>query len=1001
MAQQVVSAATKPFGEILEVRAEVFEEQGLLDMIDLAHIHEGPSQGLAAKAPGQDQLRDPQRFFELTYPTHDVEQTLVALSRRVDNPADVPGTILLNGRYGAGKSHVLLAAHHALTAPEVAAKWAEGWEIDPPNLPDEAVVITRNFIHRTADNLWDVYFEGLGRRDLIDDLSNYPDGSLIQEALGDQPVFLILDELERWYDAVDEETQSLNRNFIQALSEVSHRDGRLTLLTSVLGERQEPAETIRRTKPLELSFQSSEDRERVILFRLFENYTDHSQTDAQKVVYAYASSYAEAGLEDVDEYQARMEQTYPFTPEFLDILIKKVPNLGDFQNTRGTLRFLSKLVRQTHETRPIISSQNIPIGDTGIATTLSNLDASGGEIVRRALGDNYEAVDDDLAHKDELFSAILFYSIADPTHPGATEDDILLAALDPDQNPNQLRDSLRRIRTVAYNLHQEGERYLFKTKENPRARINAVARSPQVTESACRSLILKTLRERWGDTNRTAVYTGDREQVRRELKNIGNNRPKYLLSARSLGNNRALELQNLEERRNLVLLIEPLIRSDRKDASYDLLADDELFDRARRIEACNRLLEAGSSSEATATYRDVRQTEQSKLESDIVDRYGYYVRWNKTGGSTSDVDDSWFELEKVHDFSAARFLEEFRKNFSSPYEIKIRVKELWQQYKNRRASQLIDHFDTTPGEPVPYEPEMVPAALLDLAGSEVLGLQNESGSTYSRDVTELSIRDVGDCVIVDAPARPDPPDSPEVELFTHEAVSAQYDAKKEGVVVSWKFPTSTDERTSKFRTLVQRYTNAKGWETDKEYQMDLDSTLGANRYIGEKDDYYDTENLTGGVWYHYYVFLVEDLEEGGSRAVLSKRCDVEIPAEPTSPGPNVLEVPPQNGINKLLQEAEKLLMSHKHMKSSDRLRKIEFEIRNIVDYPATAKLGAELPVSADEMDVTGQVRLEMRGEYDRQKALKCVRRLPKIGEAIYAAKFYLKRDDTGDGEEAN
>jgi hypothetical protein len=730
------------------------------------------------------------------------------------------------------------------------------------------------------------------------------------------------------------------------------------------------------------------------LFRLFENYREHDEEASREVVYEYAKTYSEAGLENIDTYQAEFADTYPFTPEFLNILIRKVPNLGGFQNTRGTLRFLSKLVRRKHESRPVISSQDIPIADDTVRTTLSNLDSTGGEVVRRALGDNWDAVPESIDHKRELFSSIVFYSIADPSHPGATTADILYAVLDPGENPNRIKDSLRQIRQLAYNLHQDGDRFLFKTQENPHARINAVARSPQVDETSCRHLIQDAAADRWGAEGKTAFYTGDVEAVRRELKKIGNKRPKFLVSTRTLRPQQRLRLQNLDERRNTVLLIEPFIRDSEQ---YDLLSDDRLLEHARRIEACNRLLEANPDAEAAAAYRDVRQKERNSLDAIIKEHYGFYVRWNEAASSVSRVKDSWYELEKIDEFIASTFFQRFKENFSSPLEIKNRVRDLWSDYSHRRTSQLIDHFDTTTGEPVPYDADLVPAALRDLARSGVLGLQDDTGRTWGQDAGKLTNDSLADCTLVEPPEREEQGgmDDQKPVPPSHVGASARWDDDKGAAVFKWEYPEKPDaEEDVHYRTLVQRYTNAKGWNTGEVHSVDLDSTLGPNRYIGTDEEFLDTENITPGTWYHYYIFLVEDRPDEEPRAVLSTTCDVRVPEEEKEARPGELEISPQKDTKKLYIEIEKVVMSPENMSSDDRIEKIEFGIEHIAGEPAFDALGEDLPVNEDELEVRGRATVTLRGDYGRQEVMKFVRKLPDIESAVYGATIYVK-----DGEE--
>ena len=129
--------ALSAYGEILTPRPEILEPALLLDVVDLSPVSGTPKKrGPAAAVPGREALTDPERFFDLTYPTAEIKQTLEALSTRHRRPVEVPGTILLAGRYGLGKSHVLLVARHALTHTAAASAWPERWGLAELVLPE-------------------------------------------------------------------------------------------------------------------------------------------------------------------------------------------------------------------------------------------------------------------------------------------------------------------------------------------------------------------------------------------------------------------------------------------------------------------------------------------------------------------------------------------------------------------------------------------------------------------------------------------------------------------------------------------------------------------------------------------------------------------------------------------------------------------------------------------------------------------------------------------------
>ncbi len=983
-----------PYGRILTVRPEILDPRGLLDMVDLGPVSGGARRGLGARTPGLETLRDPAAFFDITFPSAEIVNTLRTLGRRASAPESVPGTILLSGRYGHGKSHVLLAAHHALTAPEVVRRWAARWSLGELELPVNPVVVTRSFIQHADEPLWDMLLGALteGRKPKVGD---FPDGERIESLLGDRPVFVIMDELERWYDAQDDRNKSRNRNFLQALTEVSMRDGRLTVLASVLGEKEEPAETIRRVRPLELSFRSAEDRQRVVLFRLFaDRDTPAAAAGATAAADAYLAAWQAAGVRNLDGLRARILATWPFTPEFLDTLTRKVPNLTGFQNTRGSLRFLAHVVRETRERRAMVSSQDIPFRDNEVHQALLNLDANGGEVVRRALGDNYDAVPPELPHRDELFSTLVFYSVADPTHPGATLDEILLATLDPSENPLRLRDALAQLKQRAFNLHERDQRYVFLAVENPHARINAMAGSQLVTREATRDHVIGALTSGWGGGERTVVFQpAGWEDVARRLRELRSVRPRVVLSTVALSSKERLRLQNIDDERNLVLIVEPTIRTSSGEVAYGLLGDDALLHHARRIEACRLLLEGRPAEPAASVYRQVRDEEAGRISKAVAERYGVAIAWHRAGPTGAEVDDTWYEVCRLDKPTCSALLDLWRADLTGLPEVTTAVRARWTEFRNRSVGELGGWFDRTPGAPVPLEAGWVVAATRELARAGLFSLVGGDGVAIPAGrLASADDSTVRACTFADPGAVLSDPEPKKQDPVAHPKASAQYDAGRRGVLVSWTFPPLPPDGGT-YTTLVQRYTSARGWEEGKVYTIDPGESHEANRYVGPEESFLDTERLQPGEWYHYYVFLVHQDPDGATVYCLSRRCDVSIPrVGPTPEG--VIESALHPDPNKLAAEVERLVMSGKHMSADSRVRKLEVVIRAVSSPLVRDQLaGTFVQKATGPVEATADLTLVTRGTYNRQDVVAVIRALPRYEGATYAATLHLKGDD--------
>jgi len=979
-----------PYSAVLNLRPEVLNPAMLVDMVNLgdltAHTRKKKLGGPAARS---EVVKSPKAFFDITYPTTEIVETLRVLSDRFRRPDEVPGTLLLSGNYGLGKSHVLLTAHHALCAPDVARAWAARWGIEGIDFPAGTRVHTRSFIEHSNEDLWEILVQVVGGKKRTP-RGDYPDGQFIEDLLGDDPIVLILDEIERWYDAADEKRQSRNRNFLQALSEVSMRDGRITILTSVLGEKVEPAETLRRTRPLELSFRSAEDRQQIILFRLFDNRDEPSvQAHATVVASAYEAAYTAAGLSDVDAYSARFRTTWPFSPEFLDILTKKIPDSGGFQGTRGTLRFLAEVVRHTHASRPLVSSQDLPLGSGDIRTQLSNLDAAGGgEAVRRATGDNYEAVPATLPHKDELFSALLLYSVADPTHRGATRQEIVRAVLDPGENPNKITDSLAQLQSLAFNLHFENDRYLFKAQENPAARVNAVARSNRVTREARLSELDDRLLAKWG---KTAVIHREpsTDETARELKALGRQRPRCVLSTSVLTPEQRLKLQNLDERRNTVVVIEPLVRTTTDGLGYSICGDRSLLEDAAQIVACNLLIEGRPDAQAAAYYTSRRKDVRARLQRALGERFGRFIAWNRSGATRDAVDESWFEAPQLDELSYDGFLAQLKRDWSGLPDVTHHLKGIWQGFLDRRVADIADHFDRTPGLPIPYSEDLVPRAVRALVSEGLFGLESAKGYVGADTIESCSVDELPDAVLVEA--RSIHTDTEPVVQWTHQSVAASFDSSIGGVRIIWVLPKNLP-KGDRFRTLVQRYTAPRGWEDGKHYPIDFDSSHGANQYLGDELAHVDTNHISEGVWYYYYVFLVHEQGAAAPQVVLSRKCDVLVPRTQAE-SPDEIQVGPMPSRSKLLQEVEIIVRSPKRMGGARAVRKVDFCVRGIEQFDGLEPLASAMTPPAQTVEARADITLIARGTLSADDLLGLVRQLPNLTGSLYSATLHLLRDE--------
>jgi hypothetical protein len=179
-------------------------------------------------------------FLNITYPSYDLVKALQAIGPHQDR------TVVLRGERGVGKSHLMAVRHHAGTDPAATNAWLAYWAatLKTLNVPDLATrpdlatialrpsmkVISEKLTSNSYKFLWDLLFENHPKGEFIRGKweaegkrqTNVPSDDLILELLQHQPVMLLLDEFQTWFDGQIETPSKPQRtwafNFIQSLS---------------------------------------------------------------------------------------------------------------------------------------------------------------------------------------------------------------------------------------------------------------------------------------------------------------------------------------------------------------------------------------------------------------------------------------------------------------------------------------------------------------------------------------------------------------------------------------------------------------------------------------------------------------------------------------------------------------------------------------------------------------------------------------------------------------
>ena len=94
------------------------------------------------------------------------------------------------------------------------------------------------------------------------------------------------------------------------------------------------------------------------------------------VIQSYLNSWRRFGISIPAGYAEQLRESFPFTPELLDVALVRVRSKGGFQGTRGALGFLAALVRARSVATHLITLADASIAEQELRTWLADLDPS-------------------------------------------------------------------------------------------------------------------------------------------------------------------------------------------------------------------------------------------------------------------------------------------------------------------------------------------------------------------------------------------------------------------------------------------------------------------------------------------------------------------------------------------------------------------------------------------------------------------------------------------------
>ena len=507
---KTIFESCQPRDEVLkgELKDEIFRAS-------LNDVHQGKA---------EDVYQNPKTFFDHTYRTDGLKTLLnEALGRLTGVKAANSPAIRLETSFGGGKTHNLIALYH-LASGNVTHEMVS--DLLPTKLLPSAPITAIPLIGSDLDpsggmshgdittyTLWGelAYQVGGAKAYKLMETNDRervrPGETSIKNLLGAAPALILIDELTAYLRAAkgikvgDTTLAEMTTSFFMSLlGAVGSLEKVVVVYTLADSKDAFAQETEQMHQVLIEASRVSARQERVITptseteiapivtRRMFKTIDSASAAETAK---NYHEFFNQIMVQNVDlppravqpEYMQEMGTAYPFHPELLTTLNRKTSTIPNFQKTRGALRLLGMVIRKLWETQPqdtfLIHPCHLNLGTEDILNDLtSRLERPKfrhvveADIVTPLKGSKAHAqvIDEPWLqagknpYAGRAGTAIFLHSIVQGIASGVASADLLLAVLQPGDDPALLQKALDRLYDTCWFLEYDGNRYRFKTE---------------------------------------------------------------------------------------------------------------------------------------------------------------------------------------------------------------------------------------------------------------------------------------------------------------------------------------------------------------------------------------------------------------------------------------------------------------------------------------------------------------------------------------------------------
>ncbi len=429
------------------------------------------------RAPSE--YKDAELFFKKTYLTKGLKNLLDVVQKRLEGRSGDP-VVQIQTPFGGGKTHALIAMFHR----------AQQWKVN-------TVVIVGTALDPKEDTLWGLLEKQLtGSNETLTGKVS-PGRDAIRKVLNKhQPVLILMDEVLEYTTKAagvpvkDTSLAAQTLAFMQELTEVAGTLAMVclvvTLPSSLMEHYDEKAEKLfqqlqkvaGRVERIYTPVQENEITQ-IIRRRLFSEVDE----DAAKATVIEFLEYAEkegilpAGKE-FSEYRDRFVDSYPFTPEVVDVLYHRWGSFPTFQRTRGVLRLLSLVIYSLRKSaRPYITLSDFALNDTEvrrelikhigpeydsvIAADITDSD-SGASRIDESLGKSFRGFE--LGTRSAI--CIFLYSFSGGQEKGANVGEIKRSATTTENPSSVVAEAVEQLKSKLFYLQSSNEKYFFLNQPN-------------------------------------------------------------------------------------------------------------------------------------------------------------------------------------------------------------------------------------------------------------------------------------------------------------------------------------------------------------------------------------------------------------------------------------------------------------------------------------------------------------------------------------------------------